>query len=67
MCRLARAGKEMDCLSPGERADAVRNWLDDASAEQLYIRHRFAEEQRELKGRTAPVQDWLKVIRSLSG
>jgi hypothetical protein len=64
IARMATEEAQLGQLGPTERIERIDDWLEEASANQLYIRKKLGNVS--LKGRAAASDDWLEVLRANS-
>lgn len=62
--RMVAVEQQLRAQPSEERADAVRDWLEDAEANSLYIRRRLRPEK--ILGRIAPAATWLNLFEETS-
>jgi len=62
LARLSRAEQALQALTPAERADEVRDWLENAVATSEYVESRLNPDK--VKGTLAPSDQWLKLYDS---
>jgi hypothetical protein len=60
--RMIDVERRMRRVSASDRPDDVREWLETAAANQLYISTRLGTRDEALQGRVIPADDWLEVF-----
>jgi len=61
--RLAIEARELARQVPSERRGTIREWLETAAANALYVKRRLGD--TELQGRIAPTERWLDIFDSV--
>jgi hypothetical protein len=67
---IFRQLREVDTIRPmslRRKRQYIRDWLEDADANVLYLTQRLKEARMQIKGRIAPAQEWLRYLDATAG